>query len=403
MGRPYTKKSDSYYPLGWGIWYGPTKGSKQTVLQLATNSLMPKQVSGETLPNFKTLIASGLSATTPLNAFERSCVRNYSPRTLTYHGSSGLWYNSVWYGFSDELARSDSGVTASMATAAEAKAKTKLVQYARERQTPFAAQVFLGETKEILSLLKNPLNQSLKLIKALRAKTNTRAGKAFAKEAAASWLEFRFAILPLIQEINVLIEIYNDSLERVERNKFYSETTSLSMDTPQLKDCATYTAKVQTTTENRAECIIRCGVIFEKLEKHRGLKDYLEKALGDISQVVPTIYELTPNSFLLDYFVNVGDILSAATLTNVGFNYVSFTTIKTTTVKQRGFDIVAKAGYGIIEKNAYFGDAAEYTVRYRSVKRVENSSIVPPLVFTIPSSGIRLANLTALLTLQLTK
>ncbi|UUW20977.1 MAG: maturation protein [Sanya atkins-like virus 2] len=420
MPRNYTKSQPTSYLPKWSNEESRDGSSFRVYSRNTSRATLSKVVNGQTLANYKSLIATGNNATTTLDAFERSISIDHCPYNYIYNTTNKVLYRGNINGFSIGNTTADGGnlatsvvVADAVKNAAIAQARSALVKYVRNKQTPFASQVFLGESKEILNLLRDPLAQSKKLIESYgkyadsyeitnpRYKGKGRRNKKLASDLASSWLEFRFAILPLISDINSIIEIYNQNIEKVERLRFYGVADTPSTISSNLTyNNGLWTNYYRVERKNKAECFIRAGLSFERLAAHEGLKDYLIDSLTDISNVVPTAYELTPYSFLLDYFVNIGDIISAATIDKIGLNYTSESVVLTGEVTQRSNRLLP------IGSNYQFTkpiDLPYITFRYRSVKRSTLQSLIPPMTFEMPSTGIKYANLAALITLQLTK
>jgi hypothetical protein len=413
MSRAYTKSENLRFKPDWGFWESDDGASFKRTFTFSQTAQLQSSVSGYTLPNYKTLIASGQNATTPLTAYRRNVVSNIYPNYEWFSIITKKIYKATYFGLEVGDTLSDGGANATISGISQAaydkavaQARSACVSYIRKRQTPFQTQVFLGESREILELLRDPLGQAKNLILPFHDKWHRfnrkgdrrRSEDAAIKGLASSWLQLQFALLPLIGDINRIIELYNQNVEKIERSRFYGEATGpTSVSSILTYNAGAWTAQRRIYRTSKVECFIRSGILFEKLTAHEGLKDYLADSLFDITNAVPTAYELTGYSFLLDYFANIGDIISAATVGKISMNYSSESIVITNECRQVVERIIPSAGTTVIsglDQNSM----PEITFRRRSVSRNTITSLVPPLTFTLPTTGVRYANIAALIT-----
>ncbi len=369
---------------------GPVNGALNAFIKTVNPKLSYSK--GDKLPNFKTVIATGGNATTRLEAASYTDAL-YSPNVVIreYLGfGSPTYYNNNNYCVLEDIDTKTPLLTSNRLSAVRAEALGRLQDYVRDRQTPFAAQVFLAESREVLRLLRNPLSAVQKLLYQL---DRSRASKS-AKALADIWLQTRFAIIPLLDDINSVIQVYRDNVSMVEKQKFYAETKQVT-DTIGSQSNGDMFCRVKAHFEDSYQYSIRTGLIFERLDTHDGLVDYLKAATSDVSNAVLTAWEATPWSFLFDYFVNIDDIISASTLTRINLNYTSASEIRTLTIRNES-DNFALFGQSTVYQGT-LPQLAFYTSVKRSVTRDTLASIIPPLTFSLPSSGVKLANITALI------
>jgi hypothetical protein len=113
---------------------------------------------------------------------------------------------------------------------------------------------------------------------------------------------------------------------------------------------------------------------------------------------VPTLWELAPWSFLVDYFVNIGDILSGWSYgrTNLGWS-------NTTTIFEGETSVLFVARHDVIPSSAGGWStlpAANYVLR-ESERMQYNDSYTPDLEYRIPGLGVQALNIAALAELAL--
>jgi hypothetical protein len=223
------------------------------------------------------------------------------------------------------------------------------------------------------------------------------------QDIASAWLEFIFAIKPLLSDIADIIDLARETSEKRKHDIFQVYGKSVDSDT------RVYTTNAGTTGINvrqeelifyKAECSIKCGLEAKFLEQVRADTDHLRNSLDDYFTMPAMFWELMPWSFLVDYFINVGDIIGAASVGQSGIAHISKSIIRT---EEREYvssnptigrtDLIRQI-HGNQPKRVVFG--------VRSVVRTGTLAGIPPVVFSLPGSKVRYANLLALL-ISLTK
>lgn len=195
---------------------------------------------------------------------------------------------------------------------AQQAALGKFYQKLKDSRQALQGGALLGEIGETFRMVKsNSLGIMSRLTswnRALqRAKRYTRTRQHRLKEASDRWLEFQFGVNPLIQDINAGLESFVEprkEVRRVRGNGKDNFTTSSS--TAEIPFGALYTHwtdKVTTVREFRylgavAAEVPGAGTVMARL----GLLP---------SDFIPTLYELLPWSFLVDYFSNLGSVIGS--------------------------------------------------------------------------------------------
>jgi hypothetical protein len=202
----------------------------------------------------------------------------------------------------------------------------------------------LGEMPETLRWIASLFQRALhlarlfkgKMVKAaLRRKLRNTTKADVADAISDIWLEFRYAFRPLVFEMSQALTALEAALTRGSRRtargfkeKRDSWSNVVEVDNP-LNDIG-YTATRKTDVHYTA----RAGVLYDISSDIADLN-----SIWGIDQPLESIYELTPWSFVLDWFFNVGDIISSwnvgAGLSTLG-SWVTESIIKTETVKITG-------------------------------------------------------------------
>lgn len=379
------------------------KTYQNDVLSTSTNQIckLERKRVGIELPGWSAKIRSKeVNATTPLDASE-GILQGYSPGSVSVIRSNGAVFKQL--GFSDsnwnppQVTAAQELVLDALQRSSEATALGKAYSKIQGVMNPFGASVLLGELKETIGFLRSPLEQSIKLSKALtgamRGNTKTissilkgkniyqsNANLKLAKAYASSLLELRFGILPLVNDSIAILELAQTIAARNNiltfRTYGVSESSATVISTYQPSLYAKCTQEV--TTEYKVETIIRFG-IKEVIDGDGSVYDYTKRSLLDLANVPEVIWELTYLSWLIDYFVNVNDVLASVTTSTRSVIWQSKSVIRTKTVRSvlRNWQ---GANGGIITDSSN----QVTTVSFRSVKRTNDALTIPSVVLRVP-------------------
>lgn len=284
----------------------------------------------------------------------------------------------------------------------------KFLKKLRATQTKFAGQVFLGELKEAMHMLRHPAEGLMKAIRETYLdklkRIKKRDPKRWKKAISQTWLEGSFGWRPFISDLTDAAEAYNELLNaKAER---YENLRAYGSSEPVLKDSffGTYAPipgantvfwKSRRTTES-AFCVIR--------GQARGLADTTPmsklKVFGLLpEEFVPTVWELLPWSFLVDYFTNVGDILENSVTHMSDLVWASESTIlQSQRLNYLGPDRnLTKNLQGPTYKSMLYSNSSQSNCKYRSVTRRSGADLsIPPLRFELPGRPTQGLNILAL-------
>lgn len=195
----------------------------------------------------------------------------------------------------------------------------------------------LGELPETISWLRSVLQRGVNLTKVFRGKTkhlkefkllmdsfanwdykktvkvlnrSRKSRDSAVTTFAEAWLEYRYAIRPLIFEYEQVLKALKKVIAKGTRQTARGKEVNL-VDLSDVVTTVIHPTESITTTSTaerkvKATYSCRAGVLFE-------IEDDLETllAIWGIDQPLESIYELIPFSFILDWFFSVGDTISA--------------------------------------------------------------------------------------------
>lgn len=303
-------------------------------------------------------------------------------------------------------------------------ATMKAYKQIRSLQQQFSGGVFVGELRETLSMLRRPAKgildglssylaslahgENAKLIKNAYSRKREKGLAARQAQKAAedrvkrmlsqTWLEGCFGWLPFVNDLEDAVKAYNRLADKTNDNRY-----------EKIRAVGKYSAHVLTKSEaiapianfywlanikewQSAVTIIRGEVCI----KPEMTKMDVARAVGlDPGSFVPTIWELIPWSFLVDYFAKIGDLLEAQSTDLSGVRWLVRTRIK------ERYKHVTMRPHPTLNTSALSVWGNQGFVRYkqRTVSRVAPYSLATPsLIFKLPTNPLQQANMLALFT-----
>lgn len=200
-----------------------------------------------------------------------------------------------------------------------------------ETITPLKGLVVLGELKETLRLLASLLIDGLKVMMTLRRELRgiwvqlrqelnrlkskserSAAVKRSLKEASARYLQFTFGIEPLIADIESAVVVLNE--RGLRREVIRASVKSHSSSDSQAEYLLAYSSFYALVgAKSTTKLVSRVVGVVEFERPGLGIESIKPSELGiSLREVVPALWELTPFSFLVDYFVNISHVLNTA-------------------------------------------------------------------------------------------
>lgn len=283
---------------------------------------------GDNIPGWRDLLRSGQSATTSMVG-SRIKFR-YTPGHGKWVNPKGGHPNAIYsveqigaHGINMSVALGNPGLIST--AKADAEALGRFNRRVREKLTAFQGGVFLGELRQTLQTIRNPArglrNAADDFLSVARRIRKGGLSGATARNASAllnrttqnladAWLEVQFGWKPLLHDIDdgcKALAILNTgqslSTGRCTAS-FESEENPTETSAVNAESISAW--QVRTVTVDRCLVIYRGALRAEALNP-AGMEARL---LGfDPSNFLPTVWELIPYSFLIDYFTNIGDIV----------------------------------------------------------------------------------------------
>lgn len=297
------------------------------------------------------------------------------------------------------------------------KASSKFLKRLKEVDTQFQGGVFFGEIAPTLRMLVRPFGTLRDGLKGYfsAAKRRVRLNRPNWRSVLRdTWLEYSFGWQPLLADIKdaslAAINLYTDI-----RRRRISAVVTEEYELP--------TSVVRGYLENLMVYDVYFSNYVQYSVKYYGgivplpnsdlgipsLKRIADASSFNLAAFIPTLWELIPYSFLIDYFSNIGQVLEAYSTDTSQLQYVSMVEqrisgqkIRWDYLHQKTYDYVVglppylPAPYETVALTR--GVGSTYGSRHKNILRWAYGSLTyPGLEFRLPMSAKQFANMGALL------
>lgn len=361
-------------------------------------------------PAYKRIVKSGLNAANPMNV-SVSTAEAGDFRTVVYvlePVSKAVWTygnEGVFINVNEPLGLASHSGSSSMVNAS-ALALRVLNRKTTARRRQVMGAVVIGEIGKTVAMIAKPA-------KALRSKVATFANRlrklrkrlprseSTIKVIADTWLEAQFGWKPLLADVRdgataVARTVEKDVLER-QQFRAYGDDVGLVLTSdgtvgPVGWDSTSGVVyRVNRSVTNKSECILygrwstriqdssKVGLNLRRLRQLSGLNWEDEPAQA---------WELIPWSFLIDYFINVGDVLEGVGNFRNGIDWVEQVQI-VTTEDRRTYSVSVDALKASLGANYLTHDGLQtQTIQsYRTISRQAFlGPLTPSLAFSLPQN-----------------
>jgi len=190
--------------------------------------------------------------------------------------------------------------------------RSRLSALSNVDSTPFAFGEDILEIRETLRFLKRPLSSLAKVAKKVRrlarSKMNARKGLSLADALAEAYLEYRFAVTPLVRSSMSIVEAYSDKNSRREKRRTargFSRFADDASDSPELHFSSTVYDNFHRSVSTKID--VHSGILYEVKNPVNDLNFRLGLRLKDIPV---TLWQIVPLSFMVDRVVDISSAIS---------------------------------------------------------------------------------------------
>jgi hypothetical protein len=368
--------------------------------------------SGGPVPNYRQRIANGEQATTPLDASGTKLTLVNSDIALSYYEFPGGAFDNYRRvrGNLSWVPNTPPDPSLVFIQSVQNQTKMNIVAKIRQAQTSLQGLVSAGEIGETVRLVNgagrglfrgvsNYLSDVSYLTKGKRI-----TPQGLVRAVGEKWLEYAFGWRPLIADIDqgmtafdrwknrrslsVKVRAQSQSLEKIPASAYeitYARHAFRVM--PMMTSTYGYRIYGQVRVNSQAG--------LGSLAHEFGFKP---------DEVIPTLWELIPFSFLSDYFINIGAVISAMALNTSAIGWLNYGEYRESSVEGLVSYSHIPLAAPWIKKDVTVSLGTPFKhVRYLKSRNglPGFSYLVPSLQFSIPGSSTRWINMAALAT-QLT-
>lgn len=305
-GKGGAKASFTSVPVVYTKWLYCTRSSSTGTVVTANSRSVTTAGFNESRTyqsniDYKRRIAKGLDANYP---YSRS---GGSVKAVAYHGittqpsSKQVWsWDGAMVGAANINANADQGLKDLALT----RLKNRINGYVG--QTSLMPP--LAEAREIHGLVREVNGYGLKMLKDLLLIKRTH-GKSALKHAGQVWLFFGFGVKPLINDIAKAAMSIQDYMSRTDRSVRVSGTASKDwvssfIDGSNVIPCSGVNLYVSTIS--RHQLSYRYSGAVDITVRSSASYNVLDQLGLEFGQLPATLWELTPYSWVVDYFTTVG-------------------------------------------------------------------------------------------------
>jgi hypothetical protein len=411
----FTKDSSVYVSHRWQAW---NVLANPIYTQGGGSTKLVRTRVGSSNPNYLTQIMNDQNATTDMTADYDSYWSEPGTYWVLYKNPNAPQDSTIYrnYIIGDLVKAAAPSLPDWALTKNDLEARNdaavNFLKKVRKVQVSFSTPTFLGELREALHMIRHPaealrhmhIDPWLSRVKAMKHK-NPRTWKA---ALGGAWLEQAFGWSPLINDINSAYKAFLGT---------YRKRTKVSVRSFGIRDylvparClnnkpvpmpgnTSIGARLTCRAIERYVIVYRGKVVRTPVTTYEGFLTPF--GLGpngfEAMEWAPTAWELLPWSFLIDYFSNIGDVITAECAFRSTICWANSTSVRTRSVESALKADLAQTdlNYPRYVDSGGFQLASKHVNRH--VQRQANVIIpYPHITLSLPGRPAQWANMTALL------
>lgn len=360
-------------------------------------------------PMWQSKVKAGTSATNFLSAYKIRLAYQKGKLVTSYFLASGapangLTVDNSFLGINIELPIA--GISGTLKSNSQNMAAIQILSKIRDETTAFSGPTFLGELRDTLKLIRSPAKAlrektGLFLSKAdeTRKRAKRKGDKPFSEVLAESYLEYAFGVAPLIGDITAIAnaalpKFTEPRIKRISASS--TDETALSENFTASAGGVSVNLYYNRVRLDRVTCKFTVGLRIQPETANTALERVIALGGFNLQEVIPTAWELLPWSFFIDYFSNIGDVLSASLVSreNIAWTQRTFRSVKRIIVT--GQPNFTRFDQHYVDKYTPMSYVSERTEVLREAASIPK----PELRFELPGLSSQFINIAALARLQ---
>jgi len=380
-----------------------TNGSPLVLQDYAEHIDLSGSRSGSGVRGWRRKVSNGVSAGSSYN-LDITSIKKFQPAMGSYYGKDRRLPEPPWHqtnintyaGNWDTLPYTISKPYPSSIylSNAENAALHKVLARIRDQQTSWQGGVMLGELRETVKMIRNPakaladgITTYFRHLRSKVAEGTTRSRRPFARQkyitdvARNLWLEYSLGWAPLLSDMEAAfttVARWQDeanqarSMKRVQGSgRYLAATTYGPVSSSWGNKWNEQTAFQKRFTEHTVKII--AGIERELTFGNESAWRLAEMSGFKMQDFLPTVWELIPWSFVVDYFVNVGEFINSVATNTSHVSWVS----QVSRINTADHYVSTHTGEKYL--NPYFYDVKFFNVRgmYVVLKRTQLARSIP--------------------------
>jgi hypothetical protein len=356
----------------------------------------------EKISNYRKLISEGNNATTDLlfDGFEYSQAPSYFRNVAKRISDGGDKRTSVISGNVVQVSLPSATYTANV-TEAQNRALAAFYAHLNAVDTSFKGMVFAGEFVQTLSMLRHPfrtlrrgISDYLDYVGNVGRRLPRQMRPSFVRR---TWLEYSYGWAPLLADCGNAVDAFYAA--RIV-HPIFEMVRGRGSSSVLVADNASFLS-----TPNGQFCAGRVRETSEAEVKFYGIYHSTGSGLGRDStrwgfrpsEFIPTIYELIPYSFLVDYFTNVGKVIESWSYRAIGARWQAQTVVKNNVREYGAFQTTYTQPYGPTYSYENQANPGSAKIVRRTIHRTKNAGFpLPSFDVKVPGKWYQWVNIAAL-------
>jgi hypothetical protein len=383
---------------------------KWTVQQEVDTSAACTHTKGDGIDGWKRKIRECKPATSTLEGTRQSCrsgIGGYA--SVTYRPvANNLWNRIEFRGSLSITSVVPADPSSILITSVKNAVIQKVLRQVRKGQTSLQGLVTAGEMGETLRMMRNRsqsfhnalLNNYLGGLRRLSPRSIGRLFRsgAMTRFLSDTWLEFQFGWKPLLSDVEAGAKALAHTLNyQSPRIRLFAEASSSEKGSVTKNSIglghSTLVARRQTVSEY--SCKIYGALHLDVDEKP--VIAIQQFGLNPLTEFLPTLWELLPYSFLVDYFTNVGGIIEAYSTNTLLIGWLNMGELKSSVVVTSS-EFIVNYQQGYVYSDYQYVPDSGFERRRDFYQRTQFpiGNLVPQFEFKIPGLGMKWLNIAAL-------